>query len=157
MAMMKVSVLTSSQKHQIVAIWNAEYPQRLQYPDIHAFDAYLDKLGDLTHFISRDENGVLTGWLATFDRDGERWFVMLVDAHYQGRRIGSQLLDTAKKEESVLNGWAADHNNDVKSDGTIYRTPMAFYLKNGFEVLNDMRFEKNGLSLVKIRWRGKEL
>lgn len=154
--MTKTEILSITQKEEIIFIWNAEYPKTLRYSDIGPFEAYLAKMGKPIHYIKSDEKGQLIGWLATFDRDDERWFVMLVDARYQGRGIGSQMLDAAKKDESVLNGWAADHNKDMKADGTIYRTPITFYLKNGFEVLSDIRFEDGNLSLVKIRWKGAE-
>ena len=153
MEIIATPTLSALQKTQIVAIWNAEYPVGLRYPDVEAFDAYVAKQGNPVHYLVQVPDTAIVGWLMTFDREGERWIAMLLDAAHQGKGLGSRLLDHAKADETVLNGWAADHNNDVKHDGSVYKTPIAFYLKNGFEVLKDIRFENEVLSLVKIRWK----
>lgn len=145
--------LNSTQKEDIVRLWNVEYPAHLNYSDVSGFDNYLKGLSDPLHFVISDEHGHVHAWLVTFTRDEARWFAMILDSTLQGQGIGSQLLTAAKTVETELNGWATDHNRDIKANGKPYRSPIGFYLKNGFEVLSDTRLEKGLLSTVKIRWQ----
>lgn len=153
MQIIRMPSLSSSQKKDIVRLWNAEYPAHLNYKDISGFDNYLKGLVKPLHFIISDENECIQAWLVTFTRDEARWFAMILDSSLQGKGIGSQLLIDAKKDETELNGWVTDHNRDVRADGKPYPSPIGFYLKNGFEVLSDIRLEKGPLSTVKIRWQ----
>ncbi len=152
MEILKTYELTIQQKQGILRLWNAEYPAHLNYPDISGLEQYLEGLADPRHFLIVDEKAEVQAWLSTFTRDEARWFAMIVDSSLQGRGIGSQLLNEAKKQESELNGWATDHNRDKRTDGKAYPSPILFYIKNGFEVLDDIRLEKGALSTVKIRW-----
>lgn len=62
------------------------------------------------------------------------------------------LLDKVKEFENELNGWVMDHENDLKASGDIYLSPIRFYLKNDFEILNEIRLETEIMSAVKIKW-----
>jgi hypothetical protein len=42
--------------------------------------------------------------------------------------------------------------NTNKANGEIYHSPLKFYQKNGFQILNQIRYESNLLSAVKIQW-----
>lgn len=148
----KTPVLNTTQNEAILRIWNAEYPIALRYQDLEALDVFLDRMSDPVHYLSLDETGTPIGWLAAFDRDEERWITIMVDSSAQKKGIGSALLDRAKADELVLNGWVVDHNRDRKSNGEPYRSPLAFYQMHGFEVLGDVRLENEQLSCVKIRW-----
>jgi len=141
--------LTQVQEKAILTIWNKVYPSHLSYSSIDELRQYLRQLVNPTHYVAFDVQ--LIGWLSVFDRDDERWLVLIVDDSYHGKGIGTALLDRAKANEQVLNGWVIDHNEDQKSDSTFYSSPLSFYLKNGFETLNQ-RLEKGKLSTVKIRW-----
>lgn len=90
--------------------------------------------------------------MAIFIRDEEVWFSIIVDAKYQRQGFGQQLLNMAKLKQEKLNGWVVDNNESVKLDGTPYLSPLKFYLQNGFNVLQDIRFDTEKLSAVKIRW-----
>lgn len=152
---MQVSITTTleqSQKQAIVRLWNAEYPRQLAYKDMEGFNAYLEKLGDPIHYVASDYKGKLLGWLCVFDRDGEHWLVILVDTTVQRQGIGTQLLSMAKQGASVINGWVTDQDNNIKADGTHYKSPLEFYRKQGFTVLEDVRMETGTVSLVKVRW-----
>jgi len=87
-----------------------------------------------------------------FDRDEERWFSMLLSSDTQGKGFGSRLIQEAQKTESHLNGWVVDDDQHIKNDGSPYRSPVGFYLKNGFSVKKDVRFTSPQLSAVKIIW-----
>jgi hypothetical protein len=41
----------------------------------------------------------------------------------------------------------------VKNDGSIYHSPISFYSKLNFEILNDKRLETPIISAVKIKWQ----
>lgn len=144
--------LTLSQKEAVLRIWNEEYGEKLM-KTMQGFEEYLSKLGKVQHFLMYDETDALWGWAATLDREGERWFAIIMDGSVQGKGYGRQLLNAIKEHEPILNGWVTDHNRDVKRNGQAYSSPMGFYLKNGFEVLEDVRLETEELSAVKIRWR----
>lgn len=144
--------LTLSQKEAILSLWNHEYPGHLQYKDLSGLQNYLDSLIEPLHYTISDKNQQIKAWLVTFTREGARWFAMIVDGSLHGKGIGTQLLNAAKAHETELNGWATDHNRDLKADGTPYPSPIEFYRKNDFEVLTDVRLEKGSLSTVKIKW-----
>jgi hypothetical protein len=61
-------------------------------------------------------------------------------------------LDELKKNNSVLNGWATDHQNDLKQNKDPYISPIDFYIKNGFVINTSIRIESDKISAVKIRW-----
>ena len=143
--------LSLSQKKAVLHIWNEEYGEKL-VKTMEGFEEYLSKLGDVQHFMMYDATDALSGWAITFDREGERWFAIIMDGSVQGKGHGRQLLNELKEHEPILNGWVTDHDRDAKRNGQPYRSPMGFYLKNGFEVLEEVRLETKELSAVKIRW-----
>jgi GNAT superfamily N-acetyltransferase len=143
--------LTLSQKEAVLRIWNEEYGEKLM-KTMEGFEDYLNKLGNVQHFMMFDEADALLGWAITFDREEERWFAIIMDGSVQGKGYGRLLLNRLKEHESVLNGWVTDHDRDIKTNRQPYRSPMGFYLKNGFEVLEEVRLETMELSAVKIRW-----
>jgi len=145
--------LTAAERSEILLLWNREYPAKLNYASLADFDRYLDALPGQSHILMIDEEGQICGWYFDFERDGERWFAIIIDSALQGKGLGTQMLDLAKANASELNGWVADHENDLKSNGEPYRSPLAFYLKNGFQQLPGIRLELDKLSAVKIRWR----
>jgi GNAT superfamily N-acetyltransferase len=144
-------ILSEAQKQAALRLWNNEYPHQLAYGNIRELDEYLDRLEQPTHYLALDR-GNIVGWLFIFNRNDERWFAIIIDSTVHRHGIGSGLLQHAKQQYPILNGWVADHNNDVKSNGEPYMSPLQFYMKNGFEVLHGNRLETDHLSLVKIRW-----
>ena len=145
--------LTDRQKDAIIELWNEEYPEQIKYGDPADFDEYLNKQSDKRHYLLTNEIGELLGWGFQFVRDGIQWFAIIIGSRIKGQGYGTMLLNELKKNNSILNGWVADHNNYRKQDGTIYESPLPFYLKNGFIVLYDVRLDTEKLSAVKIVWR----
>lgn len=152
MKITKTENLSADQKQSVIRLWNAEYPAQLHHSGIESFDEYLDIKSDLQHYLLTDENETVKGWLATFIRDEEKWFALLVDGTEQKKGFGTMLLDKVKVFENELNGWVMDHENDLKASGDIYLSPIRFYLKNDFEILNEIRLETEIMSAVKIKW-----
>lgn len=145
-------ILTPHQRSEIRTLWNNEYPLQLQRtsPDL---ENWLNELKDPSHLLLADEQKRIMGWYVDFDRDDKKWFVLLLHPRVQGRGYGTQLLDHAKKGRSALNGWVIDHNNDRKSNGDPYRSPLQFYLKNNFVTVPEERMESKGISTVRITWK----
>jgi hypothetical protein len=67
-----------------------------------------------------NNENVIGGWAFLFDRDGERWFAIILSEILQGRGVGRKILDQLKQTESELNGWVIDHNSDKKINGSVY-------------------------------------
>lgn len=49
-----------------------------------------------------------------------------------------------------------DHDKDIKANGKQYMSPLNFYLKQGFTIIEDERLELATLSAVKIVWFEQE-
>ena len=63
------------------------------------------------------------------------------------------MINEIKKNNTNLKGWVIDQENEVKQNEEIYKSPIPFYIKNGFEVLPDIRIENEKMSGVKIYWK----
>jgi GNAT superfamily N-acetyltransferase len=145
--------LTLEQKQTLFELWNAEYPERIGYKDLFEFDNYLNELSGVKHFLLVNELNQIFGWAFAFVREDEDWFGIIIDSKMHGKRFGTLLLDELKRNVSVLNGWAIDHQNDVKRNKEPYLSPLHFYTKNGFIADQNIRMENEKISAVKIRWK----
>jgi GNAT superfamily N-acetyltransferase len=144
--------LTAEQKEIITRLWNAEYPNQLEYDGVADFEEFLGKIAEHRHFLLFDENENIGGWLVSFTRENERWFSIIVDGSRQKKGFGTAILNEVKKLESDLNGWVVAHDEYFKTSGEKYLSPIGFYKKNGFRVLSDVRLEKEDFFAVKIKW-----
>jgi len=144
--------LNEKAKKQVLYLWNNEYPEKLSYNDLNEFDNYLQNLANLTHFLLTDEVDITLGWALTFDRNNEKWFAIILSEKIKGKGFGRKMLNEIKSNEKILNGWVIDHDNDRKKNGQQYTSPLKFYEKCDFEILNDVRLELDKISAVKIRW-----
>ena len=122
------------------------------FGEISEFDDYLNKRGSQKHFLLLDSSDEIVGWALIFDRENARWFAIIVDGKIQGQGFGVKLIDALKAAENQLFGWVIDHNDSKKSNGEQYRSPLGFYKKIGFRVIENERIEKEGISGVKIEW-----
>lgn len=144
--------LSESEKEAVRLLWNQEFPYNFKKELPADFQKFLDDVADHQFIVVRDNTQNLIGWLFIFSRNEEIWFSILVDAKFQGKGLGRKLLDKAKALKPELNGWVADRPYEKKMNGNLYRSPIDFYIKNEFEVL-DERLEKGEISAAKIRWR----
>ena len=147
------SELTDSQKDELLKLWNSEYPEQLKHQSREDFDKYLAGVENHKHFLLFNDDGFIQGWHFQFKREGETWFGMIIASELHGKGFGSKLLNEGKKEASKLSGWVIDHTNYLKSNGDPYPSPLAFYLKNGFEVLPDIRPKDGKISGLKVVWK----
>lgn len=145
--------LNAAQKQQVFWLWNDEYPETLSYQTLEQFDDYLKGLQERQHFLLIDEQAVIHGWAITFAREEEQWFAIILDSLIHGKGCGSSMLEQLKLKHEILNGWVIDHPRDRKTNGQPYRSPLGFYLKNGFEIISGTRLELDFISAVKIIWQ----
>ncbi|MBD3903191.1 GNAT family N-acetyltransferase [Chryseobacterium sp. Ch-15] len=143
--------LNQEQKEQVLQLWNNEYPEKLAYKNIDGFESYLEKLNEVNHFILADKEKIC-GWAITFKRENETWFAIILSESLHGKGWGTKVLHELKQYKKELNGWVIDNNNDRKLNGNFYKSPLEFYIKNGFEVFSDIRLELEIMSAVKIKW-----
>jgi len=153
MKFLSTKELSKGWKMEILNLWNNEYPEKLNYRTLLDFDNYLENLNSKSYILMLDHNQNVKGWYFDFFRNEEKWFVIIVSSKIHGQGFGTQILNLAKERESELNGWVIDHDNDKKLNGEFYKSPLEFYLKNGFEKLSDIRLELDKLSAVKIKWK----
>lgn len=141
------------EKREILNLWNDEYPEKLNYHTLSEFEEYLRSLTGQSHILMINENQSIIGWYFDFIRKNERWFAIIIDSKYQGKGLGTKLLKLGKEKESELNGWVIDKLGSKKRNGELYKSPLNFYIKNGFEKFENERLELEKLSAVKIKWK----
>ncbi|MGB0176408.1 MAG: GNAT family N-acetyltransferase [Owenweeksia sp.] len=145
------SEITPQEKQVVMELWNKGYPVTIRHNNLGQLEEYLQKLKDVNHYLLYDQDQLI-GWMPVFLRDDDRWFALLIRRKNQGRGLGRQLLNFARKYEKVLNGWVVDREGLLKADGELYRSPLDFYVKNGFTIIHEVRLETPQLSSVKVRW-----
>lgn len=151
MEIIETNIPTEHQKLDIMRLWNREYPRRLALHAVEDFDKYLEPLQRQKHYIAQ-ENGEVVAWAFQFWREGEPWFALIVQSDRQGQGIGHTMLQMLKANHVKLCGWVIDQDNEPKANGEYYRSPLVFYLKNGFSFLPAQRLETEKMSAVKIMW-----
>ncbi|OGS73650.1 MAG: GNAT family N-acetyltransferase [Flavobacteria bacterium RIFCSPLOWO2_12_FULL_35_11] len=145
--------LDNSQIKVVFELWNAEYPKNLTHKSLSDFENYLNALANQHHMLLINKNGAIKGWYFDFDRNTEKWFAMILASEIHVKGFGTMLLNEAKKRESELNGWVIDKTDYLKQNGDGYKSPVPFYLKNGFHKLPEIHLELEHLSAVKIIWK----
>lgn len=152
MRIIKKDSLSEEEKEVLLQLWNKEYPIRLIYKTTEDFDLYLNGLLSIRHYLLVDESDKINGWIYTFLRQEEIWFGLILNHKFQGKGNGTVLLNEIKSKNNSLNGWVSVSENEIKQDGTFYKSPMQFYIKNDFAIIPEIRIENEKLSAVKINW-----
>ena len=147
-----ISFLTSEHIKELFQLWNNVYPQQLEYKEIGQLEMYIQSLENSYHLLLCHGADTVIGWAFSFDREGERWFAILLQKLAQRKGYGRELLNHLKNHDAALNGWMIDHDRYITADGKSYMSPLDFYKKCGFEILSDQRLELDIISAVKIRW-----
>lgn len=157
MRFIRTKSLTEAQKQELLVLWNSEYPRNLNYDNLQALEDYLNQLKDQNHMLLLDEQDHIRGWYFDFIREGERWFIIILDARAQGKKLGSQMIELAKQHNDELNGWVVSTDQYQKADGQLYLSPVDFYRKHGFSILPDKKLETDKISVIKIKWSRPDL
>jgi ribosomal-protein-alanine N-acetyltransferase len=147
MEILKIKKLADHQFQQINKLWNDEYPLKLK----DRFGLLLDGVEKYNHYIIEQENKIVA-WAVDFEKDNEVRFSIIVANTHQGKGLGSLLLNRLKADLGEFYGWVIDHNYDLKHDDTYYHSPLNFYLKNGFEVMEQNRLDTEMIKAVKVKY-----
>lgn len=150
MIVLHTNRLTTAQELSVSLLWNQEYPQQIMMETLIDFESYISTLTDEDHYLYTEDE--VLGWAFKFTRNQERWFAIIIDSSIHHKGIGTMLLNKLKDGETELNGWVVDHSNYKKANLQTYSSPLPFYLKNGFKVLEDIRFQSPKISGIKIKW-----
>ena len=147
MEIIKTKNLTAKQFQQINRLWNEEYPLKLK----DRFELLLGGVNDYNHYLVEDKDRNILAWAVDFEKDNEIRFSIIVDKNHQGKGLGVQLIKKLKKDLNEFYGWVIDHNDDKKSNGENYESPLSFYINQGFEVLHNKRIDTDLIKAVKIK------
>jgi GNAT superfamily N-acetyltransferase len=147
MEIIRTKYLTGIQIESINRLWNEEYPINLK----DKFINLLDGVENFNHYLIEDDDKNMLAWAVDFEKDFETRFSLIVKNKEQGKGLGKLLVAMLKENLNEFYGWVIDHNNDKKENGDFYRSPLPFYIKQGFEVLNNERIENEILKAVKVK------
>lgn len=153
MRIVEREILFDEEKEVLRELWNEEYPARLNCKTMQDFELYLNGLSNTKHYLLFDALDKINGWAFTFLREDENWFAIILNHQIQGKGNGALLINELKKNNTSLNGWVVDHENEVKQNAAHYRSPIPFYIKNDFTILTEIRIENEKMSGVKINWK----
>jgi len=153
MKIVQKEILSLEEKETLHELWNNEYPAKLNLKTIDDFELYLNGLSETKHYLLFDDSDKINGWAFTFLREHENWFAIILNSEIHGKGIGSLLMNEIKKNNTSLNGWVIDQENEIKHNATFYKSPLQFYIKNDFIVCSEIRIENEKLSAVKINWK----
>jgi GNAT superfamily N-acetyltransferase len=151
MKIIKTKKLNELQISQINDLWNDEYPLKLK----DRFPILLDGADWYNHYIILDEEQNVIAWAVDFEKEKQIRFSIIVASKHKGKGLGGLLIEKLKAENKEFYGWVIDHNDDLKINGENYQSPMPFYLKHGFEILNDIRIDNEMIKAVLIKWSEK--
>lgn len=151
MNLIKQTNLTNKQFEKINQLWNQEYPINLN----NRFPLLLNDCKVFSHYLFENENSEVIAWAVDFEKDNETHFSIIVDSNYKGKGLGKLLINQIKDENVNFYGWVIDHNEDLKENGEVYQSPIAFYLKQGFTIVPDCRLDTEMIKAVKIAWTNK--
>lgn len=153
MHIINTRMLNEDQQTAAFKLWNTEYPEQLMMKTRADFEQYLSTLTAANHFLLIGNTGEISGWAFKFTRESALWFAVILDSSKHRKGFGSMLLNHIKDQETELNGWVVDHDDYLLYDGARYLSPLNFYRKNGFTVIEDIRLESPHLSALKISWK----
>jgi hypothetical protein len=52
-----------------------------------------------------------------------------------------------------LIGWVIENEDYTKEDGSFYKSPIRFYLKNGFKIFPNIQFTMKNIRDIRLSWR----
>ena len=150
--LLQKSLLSEEEKKVLLRLWNDEYPIIISHSSLQSFNRYLDSLENVVHYLLMDlsHNDIIKGWAFTFDRDGLRWFAIILSPTIQKKGIGRIILKYLISKEKHLSAWVIDNDRYVKSNGQPYLSPLLFYTKLGCRISKKDTSTSGELSVVKI-------
>ena len=152
MNIIQKNILNQYDKAFVYACWNEVYPERFCFNEYIQFELYISQLQSQRHFMLLNDFQNPIGWLCTFEREEQTWFVMLIDNRYKNKQGVSQLLKAAKSVYEELIGWMIVDDEAICKNNIPYQSPVEFYKKNLFQSVPNTREVIRGIYLEKMRW-----
>ncbi len=142
--------------HQYIKINLSEYPKFTREIKFLKFKNFLNQNEERKIIIATSDEKLI-GWLMVSfaDKLGIYHFNMLVHRDFQRTGIGSKLLLNAKEHFNELYGVVVPVNRYKRRDGTQYRSPLEFYLRNGFQLTGKKFIGYKDVTMVEIKWSNK--
>lgn len=141
--------------NHLMKLWNEEYPKTISWNGKNEALNYLNSLEDCQHhFILQDDE--IVAWAARFTRQSNPWFALIVNRNFQGKGVGSYVMKELMSMTPSLYGWVSISDDLMRSDGSIYKGPIDFYQKLGFEKDGDEEFQMGEMTCVLIKWKKDE-
>lgn len=145
--------LNKTQELELFHCWNTVYPVNLKFEDLSKMRAYFEALQQVEFFLLVDASIPATAFSFRFVRENERWLAMLMPSAMQGKGYGSILLEELTENKQTISAWVVDHDRDLKADGSPYKSPLSFYLKQGFQIQVGVRLDIDTISATKLVWK----
>lgn len=98
-----------------------------------------------------DINNNVLAWAVDFEEDIKMCFSVIANKIQQGNGLGKALIKRLKEDLGEFYGWVYSYNDYQKENGENYQSPISFYIKQGFEVLNYIQIDNEMLKEVKIK------
>lgn len=151
MNIVRTRIISTTQFSCIHKLWNEEYPITLR----DRFPLLLEGVVNYHHYIIEDTDQKVIAWAVDFEKESQIRFSIIVASAHKGKGLGTQLIECLKANNDELHGWVIDHNESIKANGETYQSPMSFYLKHDFNILNDIRLDTEMIKAVLIKWTNK--
>lgn len=135
-------------------IWQTTFPSNIIFKSQSEFEVYLNNLISPTYHSLFVEDQI-AGFLITFKRENNFWFIMSIATQFQNLGFGRNLIKNAKENHDQLFGWVVNKDGYRLVNENSYKSPILFYKNLGFTVNTNETFEAKGLFTVKIEWQKK--
>ena len=142
----EIEILDSKLIKQLFKAWNEEFPESMAFESLKDFKVFLGKMENARHFVTfRRNNKDISAWMALYNKNNERWIVLLLPTFQIENTLATELLRMSKELENELNVWVIDHLKPQTNR-------VQFFLDNGFDYAEKVRFENETATVVKMRW-----
>lgn len=139
MNVIRKTELTSKEIGLMLELYNRRMPKSFNKTE----DTFCIDCGEDVEIFMAYEAEVLSGFLSI--REG--WGKLISSG-----LAGKLLLEEAKKHNDVLFGWVSTKEGVKNGEGKDYKSPINFYLNNGFKI-DERRNEGLDPTILKVIWK----
>lgn len=148
--------LTDIEIEELLVIQNKRLPDNL-YTEFDEFKRRLSNYRDPEYITLHDEDDTILGFviLRSIGVDNHRYGILIVDDVAAGNTYGKQIIDAAKESNDNLYGWVYDGDHRKTKDGSKYKSPLTYYITQGFKIDKPKKVhpsvEEDG-KIKRIKW-----
>ncbi|MGB0933224.1 MAG: GNAT family N-acetyltransferase [Lishizhenia sp.] len=150
----KKKCLSRTEIEDLRNLWNLVYPSGIAHISLEQTVEFINTKENRTHYVIKNAYKMIA-WSFTFLRNEQCWISILVDSKHQKKGLGKALIQEMKADNDELCGWMVDKPGYKTLEGKPYKVPLDFYLRLGFVVQENCRFDSDLLNSVKIEWKKK--